>query len=82
MGPFALMLGNFSQHIFVDPKDPASNYGLATNHLKVPFNMVTFNDGYHITHHVNSHCHWSEMPLHFINNIDKCATPQHRNIAT
>ena len=76
------MLGNFSQHIFVDPKDPASNYGLATNHLKVPFNMVTFNDGYHITHHVNSHCHWSEMPLHFINNIDKCATPQHRNIAT
>jgi len=71
MGPFALMLGNFSQHIFVDPKDPSNNYGLATNHLKVPFNMVTFNDGYHITHHVNSHCHWSQMPMHFIKNIDK-----------
>jgi len=71
IGPFALMLGNFSQHIFIDPKDPTSNYGLATNHLKVPFNMVTFNDGYHITHHVNSHCHWSEMPLHFAKHIEQ-----------
>merc|ERR1711988_818757 len=70
MGPFALMLGNFSQHIFVKPEDPACNYGLATNHLCVPFNMITFNDGYHITHHVNSHCHWSDMPLHFIKNIE------------
>lgn len=73
IGPIALMLGNFSQHIFIDPRDPASNYGLATNHLCVPFNMLTFNDGYHITHHVNSHCHWSEMPLQFIHNIEKCA---------
>lgn len=71
MGPFALMLGNFSQHIFVKPEDPACNYGLATNHLCVPFNMITFNDGYHITHHVNSHCHWSTMPLHFIQNIEQ-----------
>lgn len=71
IGPFALMLGNFSQHIFIDPRDPGSNYGLATNHLCVPFNMVTFNDGYHITHHVNSQCHWSTMPLNFIKNIDQ-----------
>ncbi|KAL1518920.1 hypothetical protein AB1Y20_003192 [Prymnesium parvum] len=71
IGPIALMLGNFSQHIFIDPRDPSSNYGLATNHLCAPFNMVTFNDGYHITHHVNSHCHWSEMPLHFIKNIEQ-----------
>ena len=65
------MLGNFSQHIFVDPRDPKSNYGLATNHLNAPFNMLTFNDGYHITHHVNSRIHWTEMPLHFIEHIDK-----------
>lgn len=71
MAPFALMLGNFSQHIFVDPRDPKSNYGLATNHLNAPFNMLTFNDGYHITHHVNSRIHWTEMPLHFIEHIDK-----------
>lgn len=71
LGPFALMLGNFSQHIFVDPDSPSSNYTLACNHVNAPFNMLTFNDGYHITHHVNSVCHWSEMPLNFIKNLDK-----------
>ena len=62
LGPFALMLGNYSQHIFVNPDDPKSNYGLACNHINAPFNMLTFNDGYHITHHVSSITHWSEMP--------------------
>jgi len=71
LGPFALMLGNYSQHIFVDPNNPQSNYGLACNHLNAPFNMLTFNDGYHITHHVSSITHWSEMPLHFIQHIDQ-----------
>ena len=71
LGPFALMLGNYSQHIFVDPANPQSNYGLACNHINAPFNMLTFNDGYHITHHVTSITHWSEMPLHFIKNLDK-----------
>jgi len=71
LGPIALMLGNFSQHIFVDPDAPKSDYGLACNHIHAPFNMVTFNDGYHITHHVTSITHWSEMPIHFIKNIDK-----------
>lgn len=70
LGPFALMLGNYSQHIFVDPDNPSSNYGLACNHVNAPFNMLTFNDGYHITHHVSSITHWSEMPLHFIRHID------------
>jgi len=70
LGPFALMLGNFSQHIFVDPDNPTSNYGLACNHLNAPFNMLTFNDGYHITHHCSSITHWSEMPLHFIQHLD------------
>jgi len=71
IGPVGLMLGNWSQHIFVDPDSPLSNYTLATNHVNAPFNMLTFNDGYHITHHVTSICHWSEMPLHFIKNLDK-----------
>ena len=71
LGPFALMLGNYSQHIFVNPDDPTSNYGLACNHINAPFNMLTFNDGYHITHHVSSITHWSEMPLHFIQHLDQ-----------
>merc|ERR1719478_983437 len=71
LGPFALMLGNYSQHILVDPDAPTSNYGLACNHLNAPFNMLTFNDGYHITHHVSSITHWSEMPKHFIEHLDR-----------
>jgi len=71
LGPVALMVGNYSQHIFVNPDDPTSNFGLACNHLAAPFNMLTFNDGYHLTHHLTSRCHWSEMPLHFIKNLDK-----------
>jgi len=70
LGPFMLMLGNFSQHIFVDPERPTSNYALACNHVAAPFNMLTFNDGYHITHHVSSIIHWADMPRHFIEHLD------------
>merc|ERR1719353_1140701 len=71
LGPLALMLDNYSQHIFVDPDNPTSNYKLACNHINAPFNMLTFNDGYHITHHCSSITHWSEMPLHFIQHLDQ-----------
>jgi len=70
-GPVMLMLGNFGQHQFVDPRNPTSNYGLTVNLIGAPFNLLAFNDGYHIVHHVNSVLHWSEMPLAFIRNIDR-----------
>ena len=54
LGPVALMAGNFGQHQFINPADPADNYGLTVNLVKAPFNMLTFNDGYHIVHHLNS----------------------------
>ena len=62
----------FSQpaHVHHNPERPTSNYGLTVNMTKAPFNMCTFNDGYHIAHHSNSVMHWSEMPLHFIHNLD------------
>ncbi len=59
-----------NQHMFINPERPTSNYGLTVNMTKAPFNMCTFNDGYHIAHHSNSVMHWSEMPLHFIHNLD------------
>jgi len=71
MASFFLMLGNFSQHIFINHHDVRSNYGLTYNLLGSKLNQTTFNDGYHIVHHENSRCHWSEMPAAFIKNIDK-----------
>ena len=43
-----------SQHIFVDPAAPASNYRLTYNCVGVADNQRSFNDGYHIVHHTNS----------------------------
>merc|ERR1712070_547112 len=60
-----MTFGNWAQHIFVDPDDPASNYKLTYNCLDSDTNQRTFNDGYHIIHHVNARLHWSELPKHF-----------------
>jgi fatty acid desaturase len=76
IGPYfiamtAMSFGNWSQHIFVDPKDPTSNYHLTYNCLDHPTNQTTFNDGYHCVHHLNARLHWSEMPEYFLKNKDK-----------
>mmetsp|Transcript_18059 Transcript_18059/g.52683 ORF Transcript_18059/g.52683 Transcript_18059/m.52683 type:complete len:669 (+) Transcript_18059:621-2627(+) len=68
---FTLMFGNFSQHIFVDPARPADDYVATYNCLNVFDNRFTFNDGYHIVHHLNARKHWSEMPQSFIDNVAK-----------
>lgn len=36
-------------------------------------NMYSFNDGYHVTHHVSSRCHWTDMPKHFLDNLEEFA---------
>mmetsp|Transcript_4617 Transcript_4617/g.16796 ORF Transcript_4617/g.16796 Transcript_4617/m.16796 type:complete len:84 (-) Transcript_4617:416-667(-) len=55
------VFGNWSQHIFVDPKKPDCNYHLTYNIINTPLNQKTFNDGYHLEHHVQSRRHWSEV---------------------
>jgi len=61
----ALSFGNWSQHMFVDPTRPESNYALTYNCIDHFVNQRTFNDGYHVIHHYNARLHWSEMPKHF-----------------
>lgn len=70
----ALAFGNWSQHIFVDPARPSSNYNLTYNCIDVPSNQTTFNDGYHVVHHVVARLHWTELPGYFHQNLDKFAT--------
>jgi len=67
---FLLAFGNYSQHIFVDPDRPRDNYTLAYNCINNLDNQYSFNDGYHITHHLNARLHWSLMPQRFLDNIE------------
>merc|ERR1719231_1553029 len=76
---FALMFGNWSQHIFVDP-DVASrrgsdscNYGLTYNCMNHFENQKTFNDGYHIIHHIKPGLHWTQLPDEFLRTLDRHA---------
>lgn len=61
----AMSFGNWSQHIFVDPSRPESNYHLTYNCIDTPNNRRTFNDGYHVIHHYKAGEHWSVLPQHF-----------------
>ena len=64
-----LMYGNWCQHMFIDPDNPRSNYGLAYNVIEHPCNQRSFNDGYHIEHHLNSRKHWSKLPRSYEENL-------------
>jgi len=71
LATFFLSFGNYSQHIFINPDLSRDNYGLAYNCVNCPDNMRTFNDGYHIVHHIESTLHWTLLPNHFIENINE-----------
>merc|ERR1712086_705864 len=64
-----LMWGNWCQHMFVDPKRPTDDHALTYNCINHIENLYTFNDGYHIVHHINSRVHWSDMPQRFLDEL-------------
>eukprot|EP00884_Botryococcus_braunii_P009755 jgi/Botrbrau1/18781/Bobra.0386s0098.2 len=72
----ALMFGNWSQHIFLNPARLKTPFGLTYNCLATPDNQKTFNDGYHILHHMNSRTHWSELPALFLKNLEQHAASE------
>jgi len=66
-----MSFGNWSQHIFVDPERPDQNFTLTYNCINTPANQTTFNDGYHIIHHMNARIHWTELPQKFLELQDR-----------
>mmetsp|Transcript_126889 Transcript_126889/g.353321 ORF Transcript_126889/g.353321 Transcript_126889/m.353321 type:complete len:383 (-) Transcript_126889:299-1447(-) len=66
-----MAFGNWSQHIFVNPQDSQSNMHLTYNCIDTKVNQTTFNDGYHVIHHMNARLHWSEVPEYFYQTKDK-----------
>ncbi len=58
-----------SQHVFVDPAHPDDAYRSTYNCIAAADNQRTYNDGYHIQHHLNSRLHWSAMPQRFLDTL-------------
>ncbi|MCA9582779.1 MAG: fatty acid desaturase, partial [Myxococcales bacterium] len=67
---FLMMAGNWAQHAFIDPADPANPYLNSITSINTRYNRRCFNDGYHIGHHVKANRHWTEMPADFEKNLD------------
>ena len=49
------------------------NCALSIQCMNHPDNQYSFNDGYHVTHHIKSRCHWAEMPKEFLDNLEDYA---------
>lgn len=64
-----LMMGNYKQHLFVDVDTP-SVYRCTYTCICNESNSYTFNDGYHIEHHLHSKLDWHRLPEFFASNID------------
>lgn len=67
---FLMMAGNWAQHAFLDPTDPANLYRSSITCINTRYNRRCFNDGYHIGHHLSATRHWTDMPGEFLGNLD------------
>lgn len=68
---FALMRGNQLQHLFVSPDDPTCDYKLSYDVCNTWMNQETFNDGFHVEHHVSPNTHWADLPMKFLSLLPK-----------
>ncbi len=73
---FITMMGNWAQHTFVDPEDPANLYKSSITCINVKYNHKCWNDGYHISHHIRPNMHWTEHPAHLLEHRGEYARHQ------
>lgn len=70
---FVAMIGNWTQHSFVDADDPGNHYKNSATCINHKYNHKCWNDGYHISHHILPSLHWTEHPKHLLNNAGEYA---------
>jgi len=66
-----MMLGNWTQHAFVDPNDPENMYRNCYTCINTSYNKKCWNDGYHLMHHLRPGAHYTEMPSLFAKEKDR-----------
>jgi fatty acid desaturase len=67
------MAGNWTQHTFICPEDPGNPFKNSITCINVKFNHKCWNDGYHISHHIDPTMHWTEHPIYFREHLDDFA---------
>jgi fatty acid desaturase len=60
-------LVNWTEHAFIDHAAPQNLYRSAIVCVNTLYNWIGFNDGYHISHHLNPNLHWTDKPEEFRN---------------
>ncbi len=69
-----MMLGNWTQHAFVDPYAPDDNLASTFICINTPYNHKCWNDGYHALHHLRQAAHYTEYPVMFQQMLPKFVT--------
>jgi Fatty acid desaturase len=68
-----MMLGNWTQHSFVDPKEPGDELASTIICINTVYNKKCWNDGYHAFHHLRQAAHYTEYPVMFQKHLDQMA---------
>lgn len=65
-----MMAGNWGQHAFVDPDEPDNDHKASITCINSRYNRRSFNDGYHISHHLVANRHWTDHPGELEDNVE------------
>ena len=60
-----MMIGNWTQHAFIDPDEPDNDLASNIICLNTSYNHKCWNDGYHAIHHVRPGAHYTDIPILF-----------------